>query len=166
MARLPTIIVRQPQPFDIVDDPVGVCGIGTGFEATFQARIRDAKGRRLAKTFITAGNGTGALGNFHRNLPLGEVPPTPQGTLEVYEQSVEDGKEINKVVVPITFGRALMDPYVGFLRYIVKEGDTLSDIAQEFYGDSGLWRRVLEANRHQISDPDVIFPGQILRIPQ
>jgi nucleoid-associated protein YgaU len=29
-----------------------------------------------------------------------------------------------------------------------------------------LWPRVFEANRDQIADPDLIFPGQVLRVPQ
>lgn len=159
------ITVRQPQPFDIVDDPVGVCGIGTGFEATFHSRVRDAGGAVLAETFITAGTGTGGLGNFQVQLATG-LPPTPQGTLEVFEFSAEDGSEINKVTVPVTFGRALIDPYAGFVQYIVAAGDTLSGVALQFYGDAALWPRIFEANLHQIADPDLIFPGQVLRIPQ
>ena len=42
MAGLPPISVRQPRPFDIVDDPVEICGIGSGFEGQFAARDRDA----------------------------------------------------------------------------------------------------------------------------
>ena len=160
------ITVRQPRPFDIVDDPVAVCGIGTGFEATFSARVRDASGNELVQVAIMAGLGNGALGNFHAELPLGAVPGTPQGTLEVFEASAHDGTELHKVVVPVTFGRALVDPYGGFLQYTVEGGDTLSAIARRFYGDGNLYRRIFEANRDQISDPNLIFPGQILRIPQ
>ncbi|HEX2064827.1 MAG TPA: Gmad2 immunoglobulin-like domain-containing protein [Acidimicrobiales bacterium] len=165
VAGFAPITVRQPQPFDLVDDPVQVCGIGTGFEATFHARVRDANGNQLAETFITAG-GTGILANFHTALPLGAVPPTPRGTLEVFELSAADGSEINKVVVPIVFGRALRDPYVGFMQHTVRSGDTLSALAQQFYGDASLFTVLFEANRNQISDPNVIFPGQVLRIPQ
>lgn len=159
------ITVRQPQAFDIVDDPIDVCGIGTGFEATFLVRARDADGATLAETFVTAG-GTGILGNFSIELALGVVPSTPQGTLEAFERSAEDGSEINTVVVPITFGRALVDPYLGFAQYEVMPGDTLSSIAEQFYGDPSRFGIIFEANRHQITDPDLIFPGQLLRIPQ
>ncbi|HEX2273610.1 MAG TPA: M64 family metallopeptidase [Acidimicrobiales bacterium] len=159
------IIVRQPQAFDIVDDPVDVCGIGTGFEATFHIRVRDADGAPLAETFVTAG-GTGILGNFAIELAVGVVPSTPQGTLEAFERSADDGSEINKVVVPVTFGRALIDPYIGFAQYRVEPGDTLSSIAEQFYGDGSRFRILFEANRHQITDPDLIFPGQLLRVPQ
>src|SRR5262245_13438836 len=100
MPGFPPIAVRQPQPFDLVDDPVEVCGVGTGFEAMFAARVRDGNGAELARVSIMAG-GTGIWGNFHAELPLGGVPATAQGTLEVFEASAKDGSEINKVVVPI-----------------------------------------------------------------
>ena len=113
MPSFPAIVVRHPQPHDLVDDPVGACGIGTGFEAVFAARVRDANGTELAQVSIHAG-GTGIWGNFHAELPLGAVPATPQGTLEVYGFHAGTGEEVGKVVVPIVFGRALVDPYHGF----------------------------------------------------
>ncbi|KAF1689410.1 LysM peptidoglycan-binding domain-containing protein [Pseudoxanthomonas taiwanensis] len=47
----------------------------------------------------------------------------------------------------------------------VQKGDSLSKIAKRFYGDANAWPRIFEANRDQISDPDRIHPGQVLRIP-
>jgi len=55
MPRFAPITVRQPQPYDIVDDPVSICGVGTGFEGTFSARVRDGNGAQLALTSISAG---------------------------------------------------------------------------------------------------------------
>jgi murein DD-endopeptidase MepM/ murein hydrolase activator NlpD len=49
--------------------------------------------------------------------------------------------------------------------YTVKAGDTLGSIAREVYGDAGQWRRIWEANRDQIPDPNLIHPGQQLVIP-
>lgn len=49
--------------------------------------------------------------------------------------------------------------------YTVKSGDSLSAIAKQEYGDAGQWRRIYEANRDQIDNPDLIHPGQELRIP-
>ena len=166
MPAFPPITVRQPQPFDIVDDPVEVCGVGTGFEGRFSARVRDGNGGELVQISITAG-GTGTWGNYHAPLALPGVPGTPHGTLEVFEISqVGDGAELNKVVVPITFGRALIDPYRGFAQHVVTPGSFLRAIAQQWYGNETLWPRIYEANRDQISNPDLIFPGQVLRIPQ
>jgi nucleoid-associated protein YgaU len=50
--------------------------------------------------------------------------------------------------------------------YTVKSGDTLSKIAREFYGDAGKYPVIFEANKPMVSDPDRIYPGQVLRIPK
>jgi nucleoid-associated protein YgaU len=50
-------------------------------------------------------------------------------------------------------------------RYTVVKGDSLSKIAQRFYGDASQWRRIYEANRSEIKDPDLIHPGQTFTIP-
>ncbi|HEY0512256.1 MAG TPA: LysM peptidoglycan-binding domain-containing protein [Thermoanaerobaculia bacterium] len=49
--------------------------------------------------------------------------------------------------------------------YTVEAGDSLSKIAKRHYGDANEWRRIYEANRDLIEDPDEIFPGQTLKIP-
>lgn len=54
------------------------------------------------------------------------------------------------------------------IRHSVKRGQTLPQIAAQpgVYGDSSLWPLIYKANRDQISDPAVLWPGQILRIPR
>jgi nucleoid-associated protein YgaU len=165
MSGFPPISVRQPRPFDLVDDPVDVSGVGTGFEGVFAARVRDGNGTQLAQVTINAG-GTGVWANYHTTLALGGIPTTPQGTLEVFESSAKDGSDINKVVVPITFGTALINPYHGFTQDTVQNGDTLSAMALRWYADATLFSRLFEANRDQIVNPNLIYPGQVLRIPQ
>lgn len=49
--------------------------------------------------------------------------------------------------------------------YTVKSGDTLSKIAKEFLGDANAYHEIFDANRDQLSDPDKIKPGQVLKIP-
>ncbi len=49
--------------------------------------------------------------------------------------------------------------------YTVKAGDTLSKIAKHFLGDANSYPAIFEANRDQLSDPDKIKPGQVLKIP-
>jgi len=49
--------------------------------------------------------------------------------------------------------------------YVVVKGDSLSKIAQREYGDGAKWRRIYEANQDLIKDPDLIYPGQTLKIP-
>ena len=50
--------------------------------------------------------------------------------------------------------------------YVVVKGDSLSKIAQRAYGDARKWRKIYEANKDMIKDPDLIYPGQSLRIPE
>jgi nucleoid-associated protein YgaU len=49
--------------------------------------------------------------------------------------------------------------------YTVQKGDSLSKIAKREYGDAQQWRRIFEANRNLIDNPDLIYPGQVLRLP-
>ena len=49
--------------------------------------------------------------------------------------------------------------------YTVKPGDTLSKIAKELLGSANAYHDIFEANRDQLSDPDKIKPGQVLKIP-
>ena len=49
--------------------------------------------------------------------------------------------------------------------YTVKAGDTLSKIAKEHLGDANAYMKIFEANKDQLSDPDKIKPGQVLKIP-
>ena len=49
--------------------------------------------------------------------------------------------------------------------YTVKSGDTLSKIAKEHLGDANAYMKIFNANKDQLSDPDKIKPGQVLKIP-
>lgn len=49
--------------------------------------------------------------------------------------------------------------------YVIKSGDTLSGIAAKYYGQGSLYPRIFEANREVIKNPDLIYPGQKIRIP-
>jgi nucleoid-associated protein YgaU len=49
--------------------------------------------------------------------------------------------------------------------YVVVKGDSLSKISKREYGDAARWRRIYEANQDIIKDPDLIYPGQTLKIP-
>lgn len=54
---------------------------------------------------------------------------------------------------------------IGEKTYTVKKGDSLSKIAKRVYGDAQQWRRIHEANRDIIDNPDLIHPGQVLKLP-
>jgi len=93
-----------------------------------------------------------------------------EGKLHVIA-SVSSQEEKNKILEQInalaggTPEDLVIDIKVGSNVYVVKKGDTLSAIAKEFYGDSGKYMDIFNANKDKLSDPNKIFPGQELIIP-
>jgi len=63
-----------------------------------------------------------------------------------------------KPAVSVTNKKAAQD-------YIVKSGDTLSKIAEQFYSNGAKWEKLYEANRDTLKNPNYIFVGQKLSIP-
>src|SRR5205823_10194904 len=49
--------------------------------------------------------------------------------------------------------------------YTVVAGDTLSKISKTNYGDPNKYMKIFEANKPMLSDPNKIYPGQVLRVP-
>ena len=49
--------------------------------------------------------------------------------------------------------------------YTVVRGDTLSKISKQYYGDPNKYNAIFEANKPMLKSPDLIYPGQMLRIP-
>jgi nucleoid-associated protein YgaU len=47
----------------------------------------------------------------------------------------------------------------------VVKGDSLSKIAKQFYGNASQWKKIYEANKDTIKNPDLIYPGQTFKIP-
>ena len=73
----------------------------------------------------------------------------------------------NEVVADIkVMPKAGADAPVSSMKtYTVKAGDTLSKIARDYLGDANEYMRIFNANKDQLSDPDKITPGQVLKIP-
>lgn len=51
------------------------------------------------------------------------------------------------------------------LYYEIVKGDSLWKIAENMYGDGNMYKKIFEENREVIKDPDLIFPGQKIRLP-
>lgn len=155
--------IQQPQPFDVVGDPVLIAGIGQGFEATLNWRVHDGHDERTG--FFTVGGGTGEHGQFQVQAAIGDAAfQLDRLFVEVFEESAQNGSEVNKVIVPVIYGPRIVAGYIGFRIHRVERGDTLSKIATEAYGDAGLFQRIVRANP-VITNPNQIFVGQELKIP-
>lgn len=71
----------------------------------------------------------------------------------------------NEVVADITVKGRGAAPAQGARTYTVKAGDTLSKIAKQHLGDANAYMRIFELNKDQLSNPDMIKPGQVLKLP-
>ena len=49
--------------------------------------------------------------------------------------------------------------------YEIQEGDSLSKIAKDYYGEAAKWKVIYEANKNSIKNPDEIYPGQVIELP-
>jgi hypothetical protein len=98
---LPAIVVESPTIGASVSSPVVVKGTANVFEATVSLRVLDAQGREIARTFTTATCGTGCRGDYSKSVRF-SVSSEQQGTIEVFEESAEDGRAINVVRIPVT----------------------------------------------------------------
>jgi nucleoid-associated protein YgaU len=70
--------------------------------------------------------------------------------------------DIQVVALPAAVGTS---GAAGGRTYTVKSGDTLSKIAKEHLGDANAYMKIFNANKDQLTDPDKIKAGQVLKIP-
>jgi nucleoid-associated protein YgaU len=99
--------------------------------------------------------------DFLKNGNEKKATPQPKAAPQAKTQpQVQPQPQVNPVNTAPSTGSAAK-----YEMYTVKEGDWLSKIAGAYYGDVHKWDRIFQANRDQISDPDKIRPGQILKIP-
>ncbi len=85
-------------------------------------------------------------------------------TLRV-DQVEPDGKVVARSQIPFVRGEPLTDLPPGRF-VIIQPGDHLWRIARERYGTGFQYTQIYDANRAQIRDPDLIFPGQIFVVPK
>ncbi len=156
--------IDQPRAFDLVGNPVLIGGVGTGFEATLNYRIHE--GHDEVTGFFTVGGGSGEHGQYQLQIDVaGAAFTLDRVFIEVFEVSAADGSEINKVTVPVILGPRIVPGYVGYREHVVQPGDTLWSIAEANYGNGSAFPLIVRANPDQIVDPDLIFAGQVLKVP-
>ncbi|MER5883374.1 Gmad2 immunoglobulin-like domain-containing protein [Streptomyces sp. NPDC001941] len=154
----------QPRTLDLVGNPIEVGGIGTGFEATLTYRIGD--GHDEVSDSFMVGGGSGEHGQFHLSVDVSHASfALDRLIVQVFEVSAHDGSEINLVSVPVIYGPRIVPGYYGYRLHRVVRGDTLSALAKHHYGNAARYPWIVRANPDQITDPDKIVVGQLLRIP-
>lgn len=156
--------IDQPRAFDLVGNPILIGGVGTGFEATLNYRVHEGHDEVTGSFMV--GGGTGEHGQYQLQVDVaGAAFTLDRVFVEIFELSAADGSEINKVIVPAILGTRLVPNYIGYREHMVQPGDTLWAIAEANYGHGSEFPLIVRANPNQITDPDLIFPGQVLKIP-
>ena len=114
-----------------------------------------------------------AKGKFHGNAEEREGKLYWKGTVATEAEKNEIWSAIKTIPtwqkdivadIQVTGGPASAPPTAA-KTYTVKPGDTLSAIAKEHLGSAGAYMKIFELNKDQLSDPDKIKPGQVLRLP-
>lgn len=104
--KAPNVIVYAPADGDVVASSFTVTGIARTFEQNVRIRVRNAAGNAILDTHVTAdATEPGVHGDFSLvvKVPKGKVSPGQRLTLDVFESSADDGTEVNKVSIMLTY---------------------------------------------------------------
>jgi hypothetical protein len=162
MVRL--IEVRQPRQNDLIAGTFTLAGFGTGFEATVRWRVLEQDDDVLGEGRVEGVGSNGVIDDFGSDvsLPSSVSARGAHVLLQVFGDDPSGqnppGPDLNQV--PVTLFTELR----GWRLYEVVRGDTLARIARDQGQDTRVGD-VFEANRDTVTDPDRIFPGQVLRVP-
>ena len=146
--------------FDFVKDAGRKLGFGRGEER--EAAEEASKAAALAALIADLG------------LEVDDLEITFDDGVATVSGTAASKEVAEKVVLALgnTAGVARVDDRLAYhnpqpesVFYTVKSGDTLSKIAKEHYGNAMKYPEIFQANRPMLTDPDLIYPGQVLRIP-
>ncbi len=117
------------------------------------------------------------MSNYPATSETQDVDQAAGGELEATGASATGELESTEAAVPVTpadrdlpaSGENLEPQYpenTASRFHTVAAGETLSAIAEQYYGDASSATRIFEANQDRLSNPDLIYPGQQLAIPE
>ena len=151
-------LFKGDEPEPEITKPIAVhikdAGVNTeDLRVNFKAGVVTLSGylpnqEQKEKAVLVAGNVLG-VSSVQDNIILGAAPA------EVEEKE----KQVAEAAATANTTEA------SFRTYTVQSGDTLGKIAKEFYGKAGEYNKIFEANTPMLKTPDLIYPGQVLKIP-
>jgi nucleoid-associated protein YgaU len=119
-------------------------------------RHSQAVNRRLGIKVLSSETGMRTMGNETNKPDFSDVQSGVQSTAPDAPTAKADFSNVQSQVSS-TADEAMS--------YTVAAGDNLTAIAKHFYGNANQWKTIFDANRDQLTDPDRIKVGQILKIP-
>jgi nucleoid-associated protein YgaU len=173
-AETPLVVLGRPgEASEVLQGPFDGVGMGplvletvdydeTG-EVIFSGRAEpNARVRVLADERLIGETQADSAGRWTLQAPEGFEPG-------VYDLQVDQLDEEGRVtaVIALPFERASPEAIeMAGERVVVQPGNSLWRIARELYGQGMQYTVIYEANRDQIRDPDLIYPGQVFTTPQ
>lgn len=150
----------------------GTQGSSVGTPSTLKDSIVNFKNSDKPVQFLITGAGINlycSIENFSYHERGGDV-----GTL-YYNISLKEYREVSvrQVKVNVQTSKASLPPStttrvdntVKPKTYTVKKGDCLWNIAARFLGSGSKYKQIYNLNRNIIKNPNLIYPGQVLKLP-
>jgi nucleoid-associated protein YgaU len=134
---------------------------GSSFEEKVRAALEAIRGLGLGVADLNA-RVEGKVVTLQGTVPTMEVKAR---VMQEFNARVETDNTLNQIRVTKAEPVVLPGPAAEERWHVVVAGDTLSALAQKYYGKASLYMKIFEANKDQLSNPDLIKVGQKLRIP-
>ena len=141
--------------FDFVKD-IGKKILPSGDEGPeIESTITKLLGDKVENLSVAFDDGTVSLGGLVDTLATKQKSVLLAGNMRGVEKVNDDGISVKPAPAP--------EPEFTF--YTIVKGDSLWKIASKFYGNGAKWEVLFEENREVIQNADLIYPGQVIRVP-
>jgi LysM repeat protein len=168
-AEQPTEVVQAPPTSGLADVQLrdlmlDVVDYDEKGQLVLGGRARPGTGLRLYLNNMVLGDTTADEKGRWVLRPAQTVPPG-QYTLRVDELG-PDGKVVARIELPFTRAEPSVVAAAGKASVVVQPGNSLWRLARRSYGSGLKFTVIYQANRDQIRDPDLIYPGQVFALPK
>lgn len=136
-------------------------GAGSGAVVTGRSLPRVDVRLYLDGTFV---NSVRADDSGRWSIPLEGIAVSPGNHIVRVDQTVGDGQVQLRVEQPFNTGEPI-DQSLAEGGVFVRPGNTLWQIARQLYGSGVRYTLIFGENSEQITDPDLIYPGQVFKLP-
>lgn len=159
------IEILQPKPYDLVGRTILIAGNAVGFESHLSVTVTD--GHDEVTGVATAGSVEIRQFQASIAIPAGAAFQLNRLFVTIADDSGGGEGGVPSVTVPVLFGPMILPGYTGYWNHTVVAGDTLTKLAKNYFdGDATKVTAIQQANQHIVTNPNLIFVGQALRIPR